>query len=155
MPGVIPSTSAEALEEGLIRRIRGIVPTATKYNDQPWTPELENRERPTSLQCRAFTVSLAPVGDVEGGLTGNADVETEVVVTVRVHYRTVLGEDLGTVVAHDSQDLHDRLEDSLHPAVTGMTRLEYVGDEPDGDEEEQQVVAYTFAVFYMRPRRTT
>lgn len=154
MAELITSTTAEALEEAIIRRVRGIVPRALKYRDQPWTHEEANRSRATSLQCRAFVVLLAPGADVDGGLTGLSDVETEVQVIVQVDYRTVPVEHLGTVVSQDSQDLADRLEDSLHPVITGMTRSEYLGEEFAGDEERHRV-AYTFAVSYQRPRTTT
>ena len=154
MAQLVTATTAEALEEALIRRIRGIVPTAVKYRDQPWTPEEDNRARATSLQCRAFVVLIAPGVDVDGGLTGLSDVETEVQAIVQVDYRTVPREHLGTVVAQDSQDLADRLEDSMHPVITGMTRSEYLGEE-FVEEEDLHRVAYTFAVSYQRPRRIT
>lgn len=154
MAELITSTTAEELEERLIRRIAGIVPSSLKHRGEGWTPEESNREVGSSLQTRAFTVAMAPGEDVPEGLTGNADAETEVVIQVIVDYRLVVPEDLGTMVTMDRQDLTDRLCDSWDPVIPGMTYSEFVSME-SVEEEDLQRVAYTYVVNYMRARRTT
>lgn len=154
MAELVTSTTAEELEERLIRRIAGISPSAVKHREARWTPEEGNRERSTSLQTRAFTIYFEPGSDVEEGMTGAADVETEIGLVVVVDYRQIRGEDLGTLVVMDRQDLSDRLCDSWHPVIAGLTRSEYLGDEFVGDEKVQRV-AYTFELQYMRRRVTT
>lgn len=154
MAELVTSTTAEELQERLIRRIAGIVPSSVKYRDQRWTPEEGNRELATSVQTRAFVLYLGAGEDIDDGLTGAADVETGVFVLVQVDYRTVLPEDLGTVVLMDAQDLTDRLCDSWHPTIPGMTRSEFISEEDVSDSEEQRML-YTFHVQYQRPRTTT
>lgn len=151
---LIESTTAEDLEQGLIERIAGIVPSALRHRDAGWTPEEGNRSRATSLQARAFTVFLGAGEDVEEGLTGNADTETVMVLQVRVDYRKIPPNDLGALIVMDRQDLSDRLCDSWHPVVTGLTFSEFLGEEVVGDEKMQRYV-YSFEINYLRARRTT
>ncbi|MGH1344334.1 MAG: hypothetical protein ACRBN8_22435 [Nannocystales bacterium] len=153
MAELVTSTTAEELQERLIRRISLIEPSALKYRDHRWTNEDGNREKTTSLQTRAFVLFLGASDDVEEGLTGNADVETEVLVALQVDYRKVQKQDVGTLVAMDRQDLTDCLCDSWHPVIPGMTFSEFAGEEFVGDEKLQRFL-YTFTVQYMRSRTT-
>jgi len=154
MAELITSTTAETLIDAVIRRIAGMQPTAVRHRAHRWTPEYRNRRRATSLQVRAFIVTIVPGGELDGGLTGLADVETEADLLVRVDYRSVPIEDLDLIVTHDAQDLADRLCDSWHPTIAGLTRSEVAGLEFVDDEQVQRV-EYSFAISYLRARTTT
>lgn len=152
MPTVIETTTSAALESALIPRIAGITPSHVASRSLGWTPTEDNQRVGESSETpRLFYVELVPGDIVDGGLTGNADTETELGLDVVADYRAIDRDDRGTVTEMDQWDLYDMLEDAIN-VVPGLTDVELAGEPTlDGDEDAARY-RFPFSLKYMRAR---
>lgn len=149
----IATTTLRELEATIRESIVGIAPTHPVDRDGGWVAADSNRPVGSSTVPRLFFLEVEPGDTVEGGMTGNGDTETDANVDVVADYRHFREEDRGSVLEADRWDLHDRLQDSLHPVISGLTHVA-LGPPPSPYEDEEVPTKFVIplTLHYMRQR---
>lgn len=153
MPPVIQTTTLLELERAVIDLLHAQGPTHVDGTDYRWSHFSDNRKLAPSMVPRGFVVQFSDAFEVQGGLTGAADIESGIHLSIVADYRAVREEVIGTVLFTDREDLHDWLSQRLHPAITGLMwvgegRVFSVG------EEVQRRYSFDFPIHYQRAIRS-
>lgn len=149
----ITQTTLTQLEADVANVIAAIVPTHSDEQSAGWVRG-EDRELPeSSMVPRLFWFEWGDAEVVQGGATGNFDVETAITMWVVVDYRAFREEDRAQIVESDHWDLQDRLADVWEgngaDAIDGLTFTESA----KWEVRDAGRVAHKFNVQYQRARR--
>lgn len=149
----ITQTTLTQLEADVANVIAAIVPTYADERTAGWVRG-EDRELPeSSMVPRLFWFEWGASTPVQGGATGNFDVEMGVDMFVVVDYRAFREEDRAQIVESDNCDLADRLSDVWENngpgSIDGLTKTE----SNEFEVRDAGRVAFKFRVQYQRARR--
>ena len=152
--GAHAATNLGSLEAAIATAIQAISPQVTELQDVGWVHVEENRNVPTAMAHRLFSISWGgPLNRISVFGSGT-DHAQGVEMSIVTHYRDVRPERLGIHLLHDGADLFKALNDNAEHRGGANEIAGLIEIDPDWTYTEvgEGVFSHDFEISFMKAR---